>query len=336
MNKATFVRLVSLIADHEVFQNNSRNPQKPVWIQLMVVLQRLGCNGNGSSIGSNARYAGIGNGTVCKFTDRVFYALISKKDDIIKWPNAIERAHISKRFELDHGLPNAVGIVDGTHCIFAQKPRIDGEVYWSRKCCYSINLQLVCDDNKIITYYQTGFPGSVYDSTIFSQSKICKAPQDFFSPGQFLLADSGYASTNYICTPYRQPYASIPHNKDYNDLFSSARTFIEHVNGILKGRWSSLRGLRTQIKKKEDLKILNTWIVVCLILHNLMIQLTDEWTNYVIDSQQDIISNVEQIEIVSIEEANNNNVTATDLRLKVQSHLLSWHYTKLLNHLNHV
>jgi hypothetical protein len=43
--------------------------------------------------------------------------------------------------------------------------------------------------------------------------------------------------------------AIIPHNQLFNTLFSSARVHIEHLNGLLKGRFCSLKGLRTQVKK---------------------------------------------------------------------------------------
>ncbi len=114
---------------------------------------------------------------------------------------------------------------------------------------YSINLQLVCDDKKVIRSYLTGWPGSVYDSTVFGYSDVMKHSEVHFSPQQFLLADAGYTLSNYVCTPYRQPMASNPIPELFNKLFSSARTLIEHTNGILKARWSSLRGIRTQIKK---------------------------------------------------------------------------------------
>ena len=38
----TFDTLLDLIIDHPVFQNNSPNPQKPVWIQVMVALCHFG------------------------------------------------------------------------------------------------------------------------------------------------------------------------------------------------------------------------------------------------------------------------------------------------------
>lgn len=77
MDKASFVRLVNLIQGHECFKNNSRNQQEEPYYQLMVVLSRLGCNGNGASIGWNSRMAGISHGAVSKYTNRMFTAYFS-------------------------------------------------------------------------------------------------------------------------------------------------------------------------------------------------------------------------------------------------------------------
>ena len=69
MKKESFMKLVNLISDDESFGSPlSRRKQAPVWVQLQVVLQRLGCDGNGVSVGRLARLAGFSTGTVCKFT----------------------------------------------------------------------------------------------------------------------------------------------------------------------------------------------------------------------------------------------------------------------------
>ena len=99
--------------------------------------------------------------------------------------------------------------------------------------------------------------------------KVACRPGKYFSVDEFLLADSGYALKSFVVTPYRQPFAEIAENKVFNEYFSSARVKIEHVNGILKGRWSSLRGIRTQIKEVKDFQIVNDHNLVCLNLHNL-------------------------------------------------------------------
>jgi len=65
-------------------------------------------------------------------------------------------------------------------------------------------------------------------------------------------AIDGYALKYYICTPYRKPAALLPENEVFNVLFSTARVKIEHVNGILKARFTSLKGLRIQVKQLDD------------------------------------------------------------------------------------
>ena len=69
--------------------------------------------------------------------------------------------------------------------------------------------------------------------------------------------------------------ASMPDNIMFNAQFSSGRVIVEHTLGVLKSRFSSLRGLRTQIRDKGDFKKVNRWICVCLILHNIVLQCRD-------------------------------------------------------------
>jgi len=44
----------------------------------------------------------------------------------------------------------------------------------------------------------------------------------------------------------------FPRSISFYMLFSSARQATEHMSGILKGRVSSLKGIRTQLKKKSS------------------------------------------------------------------------------------
>lgn len=73
MSKQVFVRTVHRIEGHPVFRANglmhSRHKQADVCIQLiMVTMGRLGCDGNGASIGNTARGC---DGSVKKFQERV-------------------------------------------------------------------------------------------------------------------------------------------------------------------------------------------------------------------------------------------------------------------------
>ena len=122
MDKVTFIKNYELIADHPVFQNNSQIPQKPAWFHFAAVMVRLGCDGNGASIGRSAFWAGASYGSICNYTTRVLTAINSLADKDIYWPDAAERVRISARFEKDHGLLNAVAFVDGTPVNFMQRP----------------------------------------------------------------------------------------------------------------------------------------------------------------------------------------------------------------------
>ena len=283
---------------------------------------------------------GISTGSVHNFTNRVFRALYNLRDQIIFWPNAgsfsyllsivlyllclvfttDHRRDISHRFATNHGLPGAVGIIDGTPVNFAQRPGIDGEVWFSRKQRYSMNLQLVCDDRGSITYYIVGWPGSVYDSTVLHQSPLALDYQNFFLPGEYLLADAGYASTLWCVTPYRNPAAQSPINQVFNELFSSARCRIEHVNGVLKNRFSSLKGLRICIRTHADFQRVNLWILVCLLLHNLLIEYNDPW-----EVEEDITDGEEDDNMPPLMPIPANTLAAANqFRTQVQITLLNW------------
>lgn len=131
------------------------------------------------------------------------------------------------------------------------------------------------------------------------------------------MADSGYAAAEFIVTPYKQPAASLPHNAVFNELFSSARCKIEHVNGILKNRFMSLKGIRTQVNKVEDFKLVNNHVVVCLILHNILMDFRDEW-EYEEDEDDDEENIQHPIEPIN----------ASALRARVHRYLLDWYFNK--------
>jgi hypothetical protein len=129
-----------------------------------------------------------------------------------------------------------------------------------------------------------------------------------------LLADAGYALGAHICSPYRQPAANIPDNKLFNELFSSARVVIERVNGILKGRFSSLRGVRTQIKSAADFDAFCIHIVCCIVLYNMTLMLNDEW----IEENDDEYQHPHNPHLIA-------NPQGFNLRVRVQNNLLMWY-----------
>ncbi|KAI9918931.1 hypothetical protein PsorP6_011582 [Peronosclerospora sorghi] len=240
-------------------------------------LGATGVNGNGAAVKRIARTAGVADGTVPLYTYRVISALVRLASEFVRWPQPEERREISRRVAQRPGIVGAVGIVDGTHINFAQRPAIDREVFFSRKHRYGFNAQMIVDDRGMIRFFQTGLPASLYDSTAFTFTPISKQPEQFFSENEFLLGDSGCTLTARILIPYRQPAASRPTNATFNLLYSRARVRVEHAIGILKSRWLSLRELRVHFRREADFKRACNWCSASFVLHNIVATQRDDW-----------------------------------------------------------
>ncbi|PLW54586.1 hypothetical protein PCANC_04234 [Puccinia coronata f. sp. avenae] len=214
------------------------------------------------------------------------------------------------------GFEGCVGFVDGTTIPLYQRPGRDGEVYWDRKKRYSINCQVICDCDKFITLYMTGWPGSCGDSFVFKKMSIHRDSGAYFDPGQYLLADSAYALSTTCIPAYKAPTANIPVNTEFNFCIARSRVRNEHTIGILKGRWASLQHLRLALNSRKDMKQIIRWINACIILHNLLSQLGDAW-----DELHDDMNNANQPS--GLESASN---CAEELRNKIQEKCIEFHY----------
>ena len=120
-------------------------------------------------------------------------ALLKHEKEYLSWPDAEERREITARFK-DLGIPGGcVGIVDGVLCPFASAPgRIDKSDFFSFKGRYGYNIQAVSDDLKRIRFVQCGLPGNYQDNRAWRHSDIKKHRSQYFSEGEWVLADSGY------------------------------------------------------------------------------------------------------------------------------------------------
>ncbi len=156
-------------------------------------------------------------------------------------------------------------------------------MYWTRKQRYAFNDQIVCDDLHRILFSQVGWPGSVFDCTCLSKTSLIKNSEQFFSPREYLIGDSAYILSDKMVVPYKGKKATIPENILFNERFSKARVVIEHVMGMLKCRFSSLKGIRSPLANANGLEKINRWVVCIMILHNITLVNTDNWDEEDID-----------------------------------------------------
>ena len=142
-----------------------------------------------------------------------------------------------------------MGIIDGTLIKLVFRPEAYHECYYSRKCMYALNVLIICDDKKIITYYNTGWPGSTHDNRVFRNSQVFYNRVDYFSQNEYLLGDSAYSSSPIMVQPLKKQasVATLPPNHEFfNTHLAKVRISSEHCIGMLKGRFKSMR--RNNIK----------------------------------------------------------------------------------------
>lgn len=301
MSRSSFHFVLENIQSHRVFLKK-KGSQLPVEIQLQISLYRFGRFGNGASVADVAERFGVSEGVVIKSTRRVVKAIISLEDVYLSWFTASEAANMKKRILVESGFRNCLGFLDGTTIVLADKPVDNGEVYYSRKCVYGLNCQIVSDLDRRIRFFFLGYPASVHDSRCIKESRFCTKPEEYFNPGEYVLADSAYTLSEYILTSFKKPASLNPENADFNQILSSMRVCVEHCIGILKNRFESLKGMRHRIRDKKSAKEVVEWAKACAILHNMILE---DSVEFEVESDDDESSSSSEGEEREIEDDDN-------------------------------
>ena len=136
--------------------------------------------------------------------------------------------------------------------------------------CSYFKFQLVCDVNRVFVSLHVGCAGSLHDSNVYQHMQICKNPHEYYGKDQYLLADSGYASSHWIVPAYKGVTSHSEDNQKFNLCLARSRVRIEQSIGVLKGQWSSLCNV-------QEVQLFVQWVVTCVMLHNLLAQVSDQW-----------------------------------------------------------
>jgi hypothetical protein len=139
---------VAILTEDTIFHNNSNNPQMPVDRQLAIALFRFGHYGNAASTWKVALQFGVGFGTAALVTSRVIKACCSVqfRTSALQWPDAA-RKEAAKDWVEENSCPawrDGWLMVDGTLVPLARRPGFFGNVFFDRKCNYSMNVQVCC------------------------------------------------------------------------------------------------------------------------------------------------------------------------------------------------
>jgi hypothetical protein len=143
---ACFDNLVAILAEDSIFHSDSNNFQMPVDHQLAIALYRFGHYGNAASTWKVALQFGVGFGTAILVTSRVMKACcsIQFRTSALQWPDAV-RKEVAKEWVEENSCPawrDGWLMVDGTLVPLARRPGFFGNVFFDRKCNYSMNVQV--------------------------------------------------------------------------------------------------------------------------------------------------------------------------------------------------
>ena len=206
----------------------------------------------------------VDNATICRTLHRVTAALAELREIFLKFPSTdAECRETMRAFYEKSKMPGVIGAIDCTHIPIQSPGSDDAEIFRNRKGYFSINVQLICDQNNYITDVVARWPGSVHDSTIFDNSHV-RAKMEAGNLNGYLVGDGGYACRSYLITPLLTPTTTA--ERAYNTSQIAARNCIERTNEILKRRFPCLKyGLR--LKMENILPV----IVATVVLHNIAI-----------------------------------------------------------------
>lgn len=116
-----------------------------------------------------------------------------------------------------------------------------------------------------------GWPGSVHDARVFSNSKLYRRmqneDQDLIPPDSFIVADSVYPLLNWGLTSFKHSQNLTAQQRKYNMYLSYARVAIEMAFALLKRRWRRLKFLdMDDIQEAPTVCIASCVFHICILL----------------------------------------------------------------------
>ncbi|KAG2996199.1 hypothetical protein PC121_g20745 [Phytophthora cactorum] len=274
MERGSFAKLVNLIKESPAFAITlGKRRMAAAACQLMVFLKFIGTHGSDACVENLSAIFNVASGACFDYIERVTSALLELYDDVVGWPTADERKKIAKRVCAGYDFPHCVGVMDGTLIPLAFQPILNGEDYYTRKGSYALNALICCDGRAKVTYALTGWPGCTHDNRVWSNFRICRSPESFFSQSVYLLTDSAFRASRYVVPPFKNlPGAAIALDQDFfNTKLANIRIRTEHCIGLFKGRLQHFKGVCVLIRSRGDLVRIIRLFCSSLVIHNLLI-----------------------------------------------------------------
>ena len=218
-------------------------------------------------LGSTAEYRtvanlfGVSNAFVCLCVKEVSQAIFRKmKKRLLCLPKGDDLKNVMAMYRQRWGFPMCAGAIDGTH-IAIQAPPENHADYVNRKSYHSIVMQAVVDCQYLFRDVVIGWPGSVHDARVLSNSDLYNlgSKSQLFDDNMkkkilgvdirpVILGDPAYPLLVWLMKAYPENINTPKWQRHFNYRLSRARMTVENTFGRWKGRF-------TRFSKRVDMAV---------------------------------------------------------------------------------
>ncbi|XP_050691085.1 putative nuclease HARBI1 [Eriocheir sinensis] len=262
LRKNSMYDLIEEIREHLPAPTDSRGCPVPAHLQTLIALRCMMSGDHQMTLGD---CHDVSQTTVSQCLKVVSRAVASLSRHHIMAPSGNDRQRTVQEFYAIHGMPGVIGAIDCTHIAIVRPSVANPEVFRCRKGYFSMNVQAVCGPDLLFHNVVARWPGSVHDSRILDNSRLCAQLEETLEPQYHLLGDAGYALKRYLLTPVAVP--TNDHERAYNSSHTHTRNTVERAFGVLKKRFAYLgKKMRTSLDTTKAI------IVAAVVLHNIAVK----------------------------------------------------------------
>ncbi|XP_066984532.1 putative nuclease HARBI1 isoform X2 [Macrobrachium rosenbergii] len=261
LTKECVHHLIGEIRDQLPPANDRRGCPVPPSLQVLIAIRCMADGSHQISVGDAYNISQCKVSTSLKTVAR---AIANMSPQYIKFPAGNDLRQKMMDFQSIAGFPGVIGTIDCTHIPILKPSLPNSEIYRCRKGFFSLNVQAVAGPD--LTFYNvvSRWQGSVHNSRIFANSRLCAELEEGLLPGH-LLGDSGYPCRKYLLTPLPNPTGRS--EEAYNISHSRTRNTVERAFGVLKRRFGYLGG-----RVRTNLETTKAIIVASMVLHNIAVR----------------------------------------------------------------